>query len=511
MPEDVKRFGKLFKGNQRSYGVWFPDTGQMMTQKEPYTDKNIEEHIRGKVGLGIVPVLDNNKCNFGVIDIDAHGEDEYIDLVALEAAVRKAALPLITCRSKSGGAHLYLFTLEPIPAEDIRALLSRFAKDLGYPGVEVFPKQSRLYKDSEGTQALGNWINLPYFKAHDTNRYMIQRSQNQTFDLFLTEAEAKRVSPEWVSTQILGENSEAPPCVQHMMAKGVKSYRNESLFAIAIYFRKRYKEDWIDKTHDTNRQVMEVPLPYGEVKKLLSSIRKRDYTYRCNEEPCSGLCDKDVCLTRKYGMLQDELDAINQIVGEFTDLKKIMTDPPKWEISFKGRIVMISTTSLMDFNKLRMSVLEQLTEILPPMRSGTWQRQLMELTNKCEMIEAPEEASTSGQILEKLEEFLARADLSASGETIDDRAFLTRGIPIVQVDDDDVRCVYFRGKDFTEFLKRTKSDLIRGANLWVVLRAMGVEHCRLRIPGIAVLRTWKVPINSDGHIEVVPPELVEEF
>ena len=164
MQADLKRFIRLFRGNKRSFGQWFPDNGRMKTEKIEVPPESYEGHLRGKTGVGIVPVMDNSRCYFGAIDIDAHGADESIDLVSLSNKVNQQDLPLIVCRSKSGGAHVYLFCREALPAEDVRTALTNWAVQLGYPGVEIFPKQSKLRRTGDGDRPLGNWINLPYFK-----------------------------------------------------------------------------------------------------------------------------------------------------------------------------------------------------------------------------------------------------------------------------------------------------------------------------------------------------------
>jgi hypothetical protein len=57
-------------------------------------------------GIGIVPIRDDATCVWGAIDIDL---DKEPNLTVLAKQVHKLELPLIVCRSKSGGAHLYLF------------------------------------------------------------------------------------------------------------------------------------------------------------------------------------------------------------------------------------------------------------------------------------------------------------------------------------------------------------------------------------------------------------------
>ena len=52
-------------------------------------------------------------------------------------------LPLIVCRSKSGGAHVFLFTKENIPASLMQSKLKEMAIILGYEGSEIFPNKQK--------------------------------------------------------------------------------------------------------------------------------------------------------------------------------------------------------------------------------------------------------------------------------------------------------------------------------------------------------------------------------
>jgi hypothetical protein len=108
----IEGFMALFRANERSYGVYMPHAKtKMMTVSAAYNAEHVRGHLEGEQGLGAVPIMDDNKCWFGVLDIDVHGPNGvHVDLVAIEEKVRKAELPLIVCRSKSGGR-----TLLPVP------------------------------------------------------------------------------------------------------------------------------------------------------------------------------------------------------------------------------------------------------------------------------------------------------------------------------------------------------------------------------------------------------------
>ena len=90
------------------------------------------------------------------------------------------------CRSKSGGAHVFLFAKEPIKAKLVRDKLIEWAGELGYANCEIFPKQIEIKADRGDT---GNFLNLPYHGGDDSLRYSFNddgTSLNLTnfFDLY---------------------------------------------------------------------------------------------------------------------------------------------------------------------------------------------------------------------------------------------------------------------------------------------------------------------------------------
>ena len=65
-------------------------------------------HLDGKdPALGIVPISSDNKCKWGCIDIDTYPFDhkKFIKKKLKE----KKKIPIVLFRSKSGGAHCFIF------------------------------------------------------------------------------------------------------------------------------------------------------------------------------------------------------------------------------------------------------------------------------------------------------------------------------------------------------------------------------------------------------------------
>ena len=83
--ELVKKFKEVFTGLERAHGVFYkknePQEGlkveaKMTTVHEPPTLEKFEQHLKGEYpAMGIVPINDEDKCKFGVIDIDVYPLD----------------------------------------------------------------------------------------------------------------------------------------------------------------------------------------------------------------------------------------------------------------------------------------------------------------------------------------------------------------------------------------------------------------------------------------------------
>ena len=163
----VDKFSEIFAGNTNGYGLY--KDGKHIFVKKPVTKELYNQHLTGKISLGIVPIRTDGKCKFGALDIDdqKNGSEKGMDYKTLLKKINFLKLPLVVCKSKSNGAHCYLFLTEWVSAADVIHILRKMAYALGYERgkVEIFPKQEKL----ESGQS-GSFINLPY---HNGNTRMV--------------------------------------------------------------------------------------------------------------------------------------------------------------------------------------------------------------------------------------------------------------------------------------------------------------------------------------------------
>ena len=260
---DREKFKEIFSGLERAYGQTLSrsknENGKLETkswiEKKDLTQAEWDNHLDGKEpSLGIIPIRDDNTCTWGAIDIDVYKQFDHKELVK---TIIDKKLPLVVCKSKSGGAHIFLFVKEPCSARDMQIKLTEIAAWIGYGGVEIFPRQIEL--NSKGT---GNFLNLPYNHPEYPTRYALDDEGNalDNLALFIEHYEKKVVSnlDKVVIEKAASENNNAdfkgaPPCLVTLVSQGLtEGNRNQCMFQLGVYLRQRYPDDLENKMDQYN-------------------------------------------------------------------------------------------------------------------------------------------------------------------------------------------------------------------------------------------------------------------
>jgi hypothetical protein len=519
----LRRFMALFRGNGRSVGRWHPDRPkdkQSVTDQREPTPQDFDDHLLGKVGVGVVPIRDDGTCFWGAIDIDNHGQTEDIDIVEVERRVLEQSLPLVPVRSKSGGVHLYMFASEPVKAEHVRELLKRWAKGLKVEGVDcIYPKQSRLALDSDGKRAFGNWINLPYYDADDTVRYAVSNGKPLNLDGFLDTAEGRAVTAQEVQ-RLFGEDlSQMPPCLQARLRDGgfIEGERNDGVYQVAVFCRKRDPDNAREASHDLSVRFMpNAPLSFKERDKTIRSAMGRTYNYKCSS--FKDVCDREACRKLKFGISEAEYEAMasRATMPTFTGLTKYHnTEPVRFDIELmqgevNRKIEGLQIEQLSNINEFRKVVMEKTHVVLPRLKASEWDAILTDLFANVKIDEIPEDATPEGLTKMRLHEFCRKADLSSPGDDHKDREVLQRGLPVVQLHEER-RVVMFRHADFVAHLQRSKTDAIKNKDLWFkASRYMRVDNTRIRV-GKQTISVWYLPVDELQEESNQPRDFTPEY
>lgn len=513
----LRRFMALFRGYEKAHGQHtledLPDSsgklqGKGATHTGGAAEKQYQVHLTGtpRVSLGLIPLLTADTCWFGAIDIDIKGEHPLREKVeALEQRVRQLDLPLVVCRSKSGGAHLYLFSGKdkPLPARLMQDKLTEFAANLGYGGSEIFPKQVTRVNENDR----GNWINIAYFGAlskKTTDRYCLRQGR-PLFQLeeFLNYAEQMRITAsqlEGSKLKLLPIFDDGPPCLQHMVTLGLETGgRNTSLTNVAIYFKKARPDSWQEEVSEFNQKHVRPPLDTGELNQVLKNVARKDYTYTCKNPPLVNHCDRKLCVRRPFGvtagMAEGELFPIENIT------KCISKDSVRWYVEHQGARAEITTDQILNPGLLQKVFLERFNVLILFGKSRDWHERLRELVAAADVISDPEDASRQGQFENLLDNFFNSSRPARNrDEIIKGNSYLEEGR------------VHFRSEDLFNYLGTRRFTYIPH-EVWGWLKQIGARDKQLRVRG-KLVRVWTLP--EPEHFDQskpldLPPDVTEEM
>jgi len=467
-PSIAERFWRLFAGAARSHGTYgTEETGSgpkkeikktARTLREPVTRELWEKHLDGSRPLGIVPIREDGTCMWGGVDVDVYD----IDPADLVKVLLDARIPAFVCRTKSGGAHIYIFFKEPIPASVVIGRLRELAALIGHGSSEIFPKQEAVLIDRGD---LGSWLNMPYYGGDKTNRYAVRADgRGMSVESFIEAAEGARLTQAQLEALVLRRRIDdfaaGPPCLEMLAGIGFPpGTRNNGLLNLGVLAKKMRPDGWEQLLEEWNQKYITPPLAAAEVSSCVRGLRRKDYNYRCRDQPIVSCCNVAICRTRPHGVGSG---------GEATLLESVSileTDPPVFFVVLKtGGTVEVSAGQLMSSHEFQLATLIQLRQVIPEYPRQTWTRSVQEIVESATTIEAPKESGIRGKFGEVLEQFLTDRH---KAETKDE---ILLGKPW---HDEEARLVYFRLRDLEQALDRAKfSTGERGGSLrtWMTSR-----------------------------------------
>ena len=500
----IVRFKKLFQGNPSAYGQYNHITKKCKTITEQPTFQNYEDHLLGSnQNLGIIPVRDHEVSCFGVLDFDNHKTIDGVNLIKLEATIRKIGAPLVVCRSKSGGAHVYLFGKKPLNTKLLKQTLSNYAETLtgfGELEIEIFPKQDMVDRN-----ITGNWINLPYSNYERTERYAVIGGKRASIKEFLAYAESMAIDNQTMLELGAETHKDAPPCIEKMLKEKLpEGNRNNALYNYCIYVKKAFPENWNNLVYTFNAEHFSSPLKHDEVTKVINSVDKKDtYYYKCQEEPCKSRCNSSVCVIRKFGITPTERNQLMlSELPQMGKLKKYITDPIVYELEIEGKKLKLSAKELLNFQAFKIVLFEQLDRVIKPIKAEVWMDIVDGLIKNVEHVEVPDDASQNGIIRSLLLNYLGNANLQESGKEIEKRRVIYNGHPCVQLmsDRNNVslkrRFVLFKSESFRKFLQQQRLGNVTGSNIFFAIKVLGVQNFTIRIKE-RTIKVWGLPLLGD--------------
>ena len=507
-----EKFREIFRGLNVAYGKFIPeetsDSGKLQGKnkiiREPsgLPDHLWEDHLSGKTSLGIIPIDENNECRWGCIDIDKYNGFDHLQLIK---KIRDKKLPLIVFKSKSGGAHVFMFFTVPVKASLVQSRLKEFASFLGCAGSEIFPKQVKLLLDKGQT---GNYLNLPYFGGDGSTRCALDDEGNpcslESFYSMHLKYAQNNADVEYVKQP--DRFADGPPCLNTLFHNGVpEGGRDEAMTNVAVFLKKSGKTDFLFDLGAINNEMCDPPLTQAEVEKIEKSVKKKEYDYACNKEPLCSNCNRKECFSRKFGKGETDLDVVP------TGLEKYGSEPPLWFLSLDGvdKPLELETEDLQNQIRFQRKCMEQISimpKIIPVPR---WTEKIGAMLGGATYTPVKGVSNTE-QFIEYLKEWCTN---KAAAETKEEIAL---GKPWLNREANRDRKHHFLLKHLEAFLQRKKFTVFqRNKMVRILEQELQGAKKTLRISqadGDIFLKVWVVPefIDNTEDIEVATPDMKEK-
>lgn len=482
----AQRLHDLFYGSDLAHGTFEvrgaergtdgKKKGRANVVREPATVELWQEHLNGGMGLGIIPIRSDNTCMWGAIDID----DYKTDHKTIVKKLRTHNVPAVVGRSKSGGAHIWFFLTEPIPAADMQAKLQGLAAGLGSADCEIFPKQDKILVDRGDT---GNFLNMPYHNGTKNMRFGFNdEGEGLTAEEFVEYAEKFRQTADQfydidTSFGVTDDEHlpEGPPCLQYLCKNGfTPGSRNNAMFNLGVYARQADADNWESMLHKYNTDYFHPPLARSEVETVIKQLKKKDYYYKCDDQPIKPHCNKDLCKTRKFGVGQGATSNVTGII-------KIDGDPPIFIVTIDGKPVETSTEGVHNQGVFQKDCIRQLNIFPPTVNSRAWQTRMQNLLDNVVVVPVAPDATSEGEFKDLLVQFCTER---AKGNSYED---LHSGISVWMEDG-----IYFQLKDLKKHLQVNDFKQFTGPKMSLVLKKLGGEECVVEALEKR-LHTWRLP------------------
>ena len=456
----LERLQEIFKGLEGAHGVTKKtdeirhdgkNEVRSKTIREPVTSELWQKHLDGEEpGLGIIPINEKNKCKWGAIDIDTYPFDH----LKLIKKIREHHFPLIVFRSKSGGAHVYCFTEQFVPASLMRQKLQMMASALGYAKAEIFPKQSKIMADRGD---VGSFLNMPYHGGDRTVKYAIDDNGNSlTIENFIKlyeeyvqeSSQLENLLVNKVKEKAKEDFPDGPPCLNTIIKNGpiiegngdvAASGRDNGLFNIGVYLKKADPIGWQDKIEEYNvEKYIKPPLKATDVLRIKKQVDKKDYDFRCKDKPICNFCDERLCYSKQFGKGGDvRMPAIESI-------RKYESDPPIFFVDIDGETIEVDAATLHDHEKFSIICMTELGTPLIPVAKLVWRKQLATLMKNMDTLQAPDDTKIDIQLKDLLTSFISR-DGKSLEDVLKRKPYTENGIS------------YFKFKDFWGYIIKQKS------------------------------------------------------
>jgi len=551
----------VFKGNENAYGTFISSgesdsrgkakgqcktlpliEGDLLSENEQLWTN----HLNGTQSIGVIPINKQNECYWGCIDIDSYKGFDHKQLLV---SIKRAHLPLIVFKSKSGGAHAYIFFKNPVKAKNLRKKLEKTSALLGFKGSEIFPKQIELPQGF-----FGNYVNTPYFNADapdrfamvlDANENVKQLTLHEFFQLY-EEKIVESIDKFSIKTDTVFPNG--PPCNNCIALRGCgEGGRNMYLFNLAVMYKRMNEEegkDWLLDLQEANKKYINPPLPTSEVSRIYTSVSGHSesasrtvtkdgehldeessstYHYLCKQEPMHSFCNREECIPRKFGVTRTTDGEDNE--ARISQIHKVLDDPIIYYVTFENGTVMKADLKEMTDQKLWRDIVFASLDFKPP-RLGAEDFDTvlnMHMREHLDIMELPEGVGRNHRIHKGVEDWLSGTGRGDDVESLlQGNSFYDQKKGVILFKFDDLRSALISTKVIRDtqkestllfdFLKKPYEQVTnKGESERIKNPGINAEQVKKNVKG-KTMHVWSVEAKlfdlTDNEVE--PKEIIKE-
>jgi hypothetical protein len=215
---------------------------------------------------------------------------------------------------------------------------------------------------------------------------------------------------------------------------------------------------------------------YDQVKQKIDQHEKKDYGYKCKDQPMMSHCDSSKCRVRKFGIGRDDMDM------SIENLTKLESDESVWHLDVDGHRITVTTDELMDQKLFRKKVLETKTTLPVEMTKRDYEARIRELLDTVEVVKMPYEVTKEGRFNAHLDDFIFNQAIADDMEDIMNHC--------VYKEDNKV---FFQLSSLERYLRKNQFKEFSTTQMGSIIRDRGGDSKRTRINSNTVKNLFWIP------------------
>jgi hypothetical protein len=211
---------------------------------------------------------------------------------------------------------------------------------------------------------------------------------------------------------------DGPPCLTHMcMSGGVPGGgQNNALCHMATYYKKKFPDTWREELTVSNATHLNPPGSDSGLDSVIKSYSKKDYEYKCKDEPMRSHCDSVACRAKRFGVTGGTMAPL------ITSIKKLDSDPPIWFVQIDNKHSLeCQTQDLQRWDRFQVKLMDKTHNPYGMIPQALWLATIgvaMAAMNKDDVIPAGADAGVGGEFHELLQTFLTNKQRATREEDL---------------------------------------------------------------------------------------------